>query len=277
MSLPASIGIIGGVGPWVDALLLRKLLEYQTVLGMRRDQDAIPTLLAQFAALIEDRTEYLMSLERGGALENPAINAARIARMLAASGARVLGIPCNTFHAGPIFSRFAQEVAGLTGLPIVHMVQATIADILAARPEVHRVGILSTNGTWLHRIYSAPLEAAALQAVTLPLEAPTAPTQNDVHHAITNTEWGIKSGREAWRGYPRARAILKAAALRLQQLGAEVAILGCTEIPLALAQADVPDLPLQDPLDSLAKGLVDAYRAGLTGPPAAPAPPLPPA
>jgi aspartate/glutamate racemase len=54
---------------------------------------------------------------------------------------------------------------------------------------------------------------------------------------------------------------LKAAARRLQELGAEVAILGCTEIPLALQQSDVPDLPLDDPLDSLARALVDAYRS----------------
>lgn len=257
--LPRAIGIVGGMGPWVDPLLLRKLLEFQAARGLRRDQDAIPVLLAQYPELIEDRTGYLASLEGGAARENPAVNAACIARRLAAEGACVLGIPCNTFHAPPIFSRFEQELAGVEGIEIVHMVRATLAAITA-----RRIGILSTNGTYLHRIYSGPIAERGLAPVTLPFEsAPAAarPCQNDVHHAITNTEWGIKSGSEARRGYPAARAVLKAAARRLQELGAEVIILGCTEIPLALEQSDVPDVPLVDPLDVLAKELVERYRA----------------
>jgi hypothetical protein len=59
MPIPVSIGIIGGMGPWVDPLLLEKLLVHQSALGMRRDQEAIPLLLAQWAPLVEDRTEYL--------------------------------------------------------------------------------------------------------------------------------------------------------------------------------------------------------------------------
>lgn len=256
--LPAAIGILGGMGPWVDPLLLRKLLEYQAALGMRRDQEAIPTLVAQYPELIEDRTEYLASLEGGAPLENPAVNVARIARMLVANGACVLGIPCNTFHAAPIFSRFEEELAALEGVKIVHMVRATLGTIAA-----RRVGILSTNGTYLHRIYAARIEASGREPVTLPytpFPKREGPSQNDVHEAITSTEWGVKSGREAGQGYPTARAVLKAAARRLQELRAEVVILGCTEIPLALEQSDVPDVPLVDPLDALARGLVDAYR-----------------
>jgi aspartate racemase len=257
--LPAAIGIVGGMGPWVDPLLLSKLLEYQAARGMRRDQEAVPVLLAQYPELIEDRTEYLASLGGGVPLESPAVNAARIARMLAASGACVLGIPCNTFHAQAIFSRFEKELAGVEGVEVIHMVRATLAAITA-----RRIGILSTNGTYLHRIYSGPIAERGLEPVTLALESSperAGPHQNDVHHAITNTEWGIKSGSEARRGYPAARAVLKAAARRLQELGAEVLILGCTEIPLALEQTDVPEVPLLDPLDALARGLVDAYRA----------------
>lgn len=271
------------MGPWVDPLLLRKILQYQAALGMRRDQDAAPLVLAQFAGLIEDRTEYLVSLESAGAAGNPAVNVARIARMLAASGARVLGIPCNTFHAGPIFTRFEQEVADLTSGPdpvrIVHMIRETIAAVFAGRPGLRRIGILSTNGAYLLRIYAAPIEARGLEAITLPYEPRLfseaeqearklailgnrlAPSQNDVHHAITHPEWGVKCGKESVLGYSTAKAVLKAAAGRLRELGAEVAILGCTEIPIALEQCDIPALPLFDPLDSLARALVDAYRA----------------
>jgi aspartate racemase len=244
------------MGPWVDPLLLRKILGYQVTLGMHRDQDAIPLLLAEYAGVIEDRTEFLT----GASVRNPAVEVARIGRMLAAQGACVLGIPCNTFHAAPIFARFEQELADLTSVQVVHMIQATLRDLA---PGLRRIGILSTNGTYVHRIYSAPVEASGLEAVTLPYDVPgaPAPVQNDVHQAICHPEWGVKSGSEWQTGYPRARAVLKAAARRLQERGAEVVILGCTEIPLGLEQRDVPNLPLHDPLDSLARALVDAYRS----------------
>lgn len=279
MPLPVSIGVVGGMGPWVDPLLLRKLLQFQARLGMRRDQEAIPVLLGQFAPLFEDRTEYLASEGSG---ENPAVAAARVAEALIEAGARVIGVPCNTFHAPAIYGRFEQEIAGLIrrrGVRLVHLIDATIEWISAAFPGARRAGILSTNGTYLHRIYSDRLAQRGFQPVTLAYEPRVfssseqaarrdaiaaerlAPLQNDVHHAVTSVEWGIKSGRRAADGYPAAKAVLAAAARRLAEAGAQIVILGCTEIPLALRESDLPDLPLADPLEALAEGLVEAWRA----------------
>ena len=282
MGLPASIGIVGGMGPWVDPLLLQKLLSYQSALGMCRDQEAIPVVLAQFSALLEDRTECLAALEAGRASGNPAIPAARVARLLAAAGARVVGIPCNTFHAPAIFEVFERELAELSRgedrLEVVHMIRAAVEAVRKVRAGLRRVGVLSTNGTYLHRIYAATLEEHGLEAVTLPYEprpmpaeeraarrdailgGRLTPLQNDVHHAISDAAWGIKSGRQAGEGYPAPRAVLKAAARRLPEAGAEALILGCTEIPLALGPADVPELPMTDPLEALARELVEAWR-----------------
>jgi aspartate racemase len=270
------------MGPWVDPLILRKCLEDQATLGMRRDQDSIPILLGQYAMLVDDRSEYLQSLERGEARRNPAIGATRVGRALVASGARVLGVPCNTFHARPIFSRFeadlADLVAGENPVRIIHMICSTIDDIIGMRPRIRRVGILSSNGTYIDRIYSDPIAARALKAITLPYEARPfssdeqetrkeailemrrEPGQNDVHHAIFHPAWGIKSANESGARYPTARTILAASAKALVEKGAEVVILGCTEFPLAITQADIPEVTLYDPMDSLARGLVNAYR-----------------
>jgi aspartate racemase len=280
MPIPVSIGIIGGMGPWVDPLLLEKLLVYQSALGMRRDQEAIPLLLAQWAPLVEDRTEYLDKLCRGEAGENPAYGVARALDLLARAGARVFGIPCNTFHAPAIFGVFEHEIQPWRerGVTVVHMIRATCERVVSQWPAVRRVGILSTNGTYLHRIYAQPLAETGIEPVTLAYEARAfsleeqaarrdailagklEPLQNDVHHAIANAEWGIKSGCDAARGYPQPRALLRRAAERLGELGAEVLILGCTEIPLALQTEDVPGLPMIDPLDVLAQELVETWR-----------------
>jgi len=283
MRLPAAIGIVGGMGPWVDPLLLAKLLEYQASLGMRKDQQAIPVLLAQYAALIEDRSEYLAALAEGRACENPAVPVAHLAAMLAAAGARVLGIPCNTFHSPAIFDVFRRELAALgqeaAEVQVIHMIEATLDAMVQAHPQARRIGILSTNGTYLQRIYTAPLAARGFQAITLPYQARifsleqqaarkdaiinrgAPPLQNDVHHAINNPEWGVKSGRGAAQGFPEARAVLKAAARELVRAGADLLIMGCTEVPLALGPDEVPGVALLDPLDVLARSLVDAWRA----------------
>ncbi len=266
------------MGPWVDPLIVRKCLECQVKLGMRRDQQAIPMLLGQYAGLIGDRTAYLQSLEHGEPLPNPALNAARVARTLAAAGACILGVPCNTFHAGPIFSRFEAELADMTSVVIVNMIQASIEEILRANPQLRRIGIISSNGTYLDRIYSAPIAARGLVPLALPYEprpfseaeqdarkdailrGEIEPSQNDVHHTILHTRWGIKSGNEAAHGYPTARGILCAAVRALARQGAGIVILGCTEFPIAIRQDDVPDIPVCDPMDSLARALVDGYR-----------------
>lgn len=280
MSIPVSIGIVGGMGPWVDPLLLQKLLAYQVSLGMRRDQDAIPVLTAQFAALFADRTEYLARRSRQDAPHNPALAAAEVCRMLVRAGARVVGIPCNTFHAPAIFEVFEREIAPLQreGVEVVHMVRATCRQIATRFPGARRVGVLSTTGAYLHDVYTAALKQAGREPVTLPYQEPDfppaeqarrrdaivrgelEPLQNDVHSAIADPDWGIKSGRGALEGYPQPRAVLRAAARRLQALGAEVLVPACTEIPLALDPGDLGDLPMVDPLEVLARALVDAWR-----------------
>lgn len=280
MSIPVSIGILGGMGPWVDPLLLEKLLAYQASLGMRRDQEAIPVLLGQFAPLYADRTEYLARASSEDAPENPALAAARVCGVLAAAGARVFGIPCNTFHAPAIFRIFEREIAPLfaQGVEVVHMVRETVREITTRFPNARRIGILSTTGTYVHGIYSGPLQETGKEVLVPPYEerplsaaelaerrdaivaGELEPLQQDVHGAITDPEWGIKSGREASEGYPAPRAVLRAAGRRLAERGAEVLVLACTEIPLALGPSDLPGLPLVDPLEVLARALVDAWR-----------------
>jgi aspartate racemase len=277
--LPPSIGIIGGVGPHVDAVMMRRLLACQDAV---RDQEVIPTVTAQFAGLIGDRTDFLRALGSESPARNPAEGAAEVARSLVACGARVLGIPCSTFHASPILDRFRELIAdlleGAETVEWVHMIDAAVADVREGLPEAGCVGTLSTNGTCLEGVYANAIADAGLEPLALPLlerefseaeqterrdrilERELEIAQNDVHHAIYHPQWGIKSGREAASSFPTARSVLVIGARALAEKGAQAVILGCTELPLALRPVDVPEIALVDPLDSLARALVDAFR-----------------
>lgn len=248
---PPAIGIIGGVGPWVDTLLIRKILEQQSLAGPHSDQSALPLLLGQYGCLIADRTRYLESLGDPEPIENPALAAARVGRLLIASGARVLGIPCSTFHAKPIFKRFEDEIGHSACVQVVNMVENTIVDILHAKPVPQKVGILCTNGTWRERIYSEPLRRSGLIPIELDWKE-----QRKVHQAIYHPEWGLKAVCGTDESYSMTREILSNALVLLCDRGADAVLLGCTELPFALKDAQVP---LFDPLNSLAAALVRAY------------------
>lgn len=252
-SFPSAIGIVGGVGPRVDALLLSKVMNKQT--GLCSDQGAIPILLGQYACLIGDRTEYLDSLGTNQPLVNPALGAARVAGLLVSAGVTVLGVPCSTFHAEPIFRCFETEMQHHFNVRIVDMVQRTLADIVRRERPGARIGLLSTSGTARYEVYAKPLRAHGF----VPLELDSL-NQEKVHRAIYDPVWGIKA-RDGQDGYFRARTILMDGALSLVQSGADAVLLGCTEIPLVI---DTVNVPVYDPLDSLAEGLVDAFMAAST-------------
>ncbi len=278
--LPSAIGVVGGMGPRVDPLLLDKLLAYQASLGLSHDQDTVPVLLAQYGSIIDDRTRFLLDGRHG---PNPAVAAAHVARSLMSVGAVVLGVPCNTFHAPAIFSRFEAELGPTVGpsgpVHVIHMIRSTVEAIRMTNPNARRVGVLSTNGTYLQRIYADPLVVAGFEVATLEyydghfsldeqeqrktemMGGSATVLQNDVHDVIYNPVWGIKSGSEASSGYPSAKYLLHRAIQALLDQGAELVVLGCTELPLAIQQRDVSHVVLLDPLDVLARTLVDTYRS----------------
>src|SRR5437667_342842 len=170
VSLHPSIGIIGGMGPWVDPLILQKCLQQQVSLGMLQDQGAAPVILHQYAALINDRTAYLEALECGKCSPNPGIEAAKIGQVMVEDGARVIGVPCNTFHSAPIFSLFEAELRKLLGsqpVKIVNMIEATIDDIVTAVPGIRSVGVISSKGSLRQRVFASPLSARGIDAITL--------------------------------------------------------------------------------------------------------------
>jgi aspartate racemase len=72
-----------------------------------------------------------------------------------------------------------------------------------------------------------------------------------IHPAIYDLDYGIKSGVSA-----RAREDLLQGVAALQAQGAELIILGCTEIPLVLPEIKIGPTLLIDPTKILARALI---------------------
>jgi aspartate racemase len=238
-----AIGIVAGVGPFAGLDLLSKILA-ETAVG--KDQDHLPIYSLSQPGDIVDRTEFLLGL----VAENPAYALARQLIRLAAMGAQVAAIPCNTAHAAPIFDVVTNELAAAhCSIHLLHMVQEVGRFVTETYPDVQTIGVLSTTGTYRAAIYPQLLTAVGYTVVT-PDEAMQTTL---IHPAIYDPEYGIKA-----TGAPteRARAQLMAGARALQQQGAAAIILGCTEIPLAIQTAELHGMVTIDPTRVLARALI---------------------
>ena len=245
---PAIIGLVGGVGPLAGLDLQAKIIA-QTAAG--RDQEHLPVLSISWPGPIPDRTEYLL----GRVAQNPAYPILEQLRLLAAMGATVAAIPCNTAHAPPIFDVIRAGVAGFARpLRLLHMLDETADHLTARYPGLRTVGILSTTGTWRARLYPQLLEWRGLRVIT-----PDAARQETIHAAIYDPAHGIKS---AGRVTARARADLERGLVALQAAGAEAVVLGCTELPVAFPEGEYDGLPLIDPTWVLARALIREVAPG---------------
>lgn len=244
-----TIGLIAGVGPFAGADLFNKILE-ETVAA--KDQDHLTVLSLSGPSEILDRTEYLL----GKVAENPGHALARQLRRLAQVGAEVIGIPCNTAHSPQIFS-LVQAEADRCGVQLLHMIGETGRLLREERPFLHTIGILSTTGTYLTRIYPNVLEPLGFA-----VQVPEREMQEEVvHTAVYHPSYGIKACGIAT---PQAVANLEQAMVWLQQKGAEAIVLGCTEMPLAIQSSQWRGLHIVDPTRILARGLIrEACQAKL--------------
>ena len=236
------IGIVGGVGPLAGVDIVKKIIEETDA---RRDQDHLPVLLSSQSNRIPDRTAYLVGEE----ITNPAYAIAEIALELEKAGATVVAIPCNTAHSPRIFEVIQEELHSKgSNIKVLHMVEETAKFIKEHHSDI-QVGVLSTIGTRNTGLYKNVLENFGLTCVE-----PNDELQQKVHQAIYDQTYGIKAYSSPVTN--RAHDVLVAAIKELKAQGAQVIILGCTELPLALREKSYSGLPVIDPNRILARTLI---------------------
>jgi len=245
MTLPSPlIGILGGLGPQAGLDLAEKLTRLTQA---KRDQDHLPFILFSLPEMVGDRTAYLLGRQE----INPAYAIADQLERMSTMGVTIAVMACNTAHAGPIFD-VAQDLLRKKGidLPIMHMVQETIAYIRKAYPSVQQVGILGTQGTYQTRLYDQALEAAGLEAIVPDPDI----RENQIHSALYSSDFGIKACSDPVSEEASLR--IRAAIHHLHELGAEAIILGCTEMPLAIKENEIDGIPILDPTRIIAERLI---------------------
>jgi len=238
----------GGVGPQAGTLLHNYIIENTLTNGT--DQDHLNIYHFSRSSDIPDRT---ISLENGSAIE-PALGMYKTFKIAAAAidvvkKHAVGGIPCNTFHAAEIFEKFELKMNDIKPkIEIINMVEETVKEVLNNYPDIKKIGIMSTTGTRNTRVYTNPFEKKDIEVIQVSKE-----NQLKLHNSIYNKEWGIKAITPISK---KAKTNFEEFSDYLIRNGAEIIILGCTEIPIALPNGRYRDIPLIDPMVSLARALI---------------------
>jgi aspartate racemase len=235
---PATVGILGGMGPAAGADFVRLFVDACArelrVHGLRVHDQAFPEhWLAQVP--VPDRTQALMHPH---APEQQPLDALLQALgRLVALGARSVAMACNTAHAwhASLQARFAQ-------VELLHVAQELALELQSRRASA--VILLATQGTYQSGLFDPALAQAGIRVI-----CPDAPGRQWLMEGIYQ---GVKRGDLAWARHCFAQATRPL----LARHGDVPVVMACTEIPLALPTLpDMAGRSLIDPAHLLAQAL----------------------
>lgn len=226
------LGIFGGMGPEATADLYRQIVKLTPA---SIDQDHIPTLIYSLPQ-VPDR---IASIDNNDLSIVPFIveGVTRIEK----AGASFIAIPCNTVH---FYFDYMQDAVTI---PIINMIEETVKEVKINYPNIKKVGLLATSGTIKTQLYNNELKANGYEVII---------PENDIEEEyVMKAVWGIKSGVDQQIN----EDLLAIAGQHLIDNGAELLVLGCTEIPLAFNPERV-DVPVVNATKVLALRAIEMYQ-----------------
>lgn len=231
------LGVLGGMGPLASAQFMLRLT---LLTPADRDQDHIPALLWSDPR-IPDR---MAAKYHGG--EDPLPALLRGIHGLEAAGCGAIVIPCNTAHG------WYEAMCAATQLPIPHIVDAVARDLARQGITGGTIGVMGTAATLRMRLYQDRLEALGYRCIT--------PDQAQMDRDVSPAIALVKANQVA-----ASHAPAMAAARALMDRGAVAVVLGCTELPLAVQAGPMPDFPMADSIDALARAAIGWARPSSLG------------
>lgn len=219
------LGIIGGLGPMATAYFMRRIIE---MTDAATDQENIEMVIYNTPS-IPDRTGFI--LER--TTEDPLPKIVEIANNLERQNVDYIAIPCITAHF------FHKKIAKSVYIPVSNGIREA-GEYLAER-GITKVGIMATDGTAQTKLFDSVFDEYGIQCVY-----PETECQKLVMSIIYDD---VKAGQ------PVSMEEFELVKTQLLEAGAQVVILGCTELSIVKRDNDVGEKVL-DIIDVLARDCV---------------------
>jgi aspartate racemase len=219
------VGVIGGVGPLATAYFAQQVV---AMTKAQRDQDHVDMIIFNHAS-IPDRTAFVL----GESQDDPGPILAQDAARLEAFGADFLVMPCNTAH------YFTGRILDAITVPLLSIIEVTVAAAMRRVPGLGAVGLgavglgsvglLATAGTVTSRVYHDAFGAHGIDVLV-----PDDEEQRQINTVIYEQ---VKAGQ------PVDIAAVRAVADALTARGAQVVVLGCTELSVLAVDYRLLDEP----------------------------------
>lgn len=224
MTKVKTLGVMGGMGPEATSYYYENIIAHTNA---SCDQEHIDMVILSHATM-PDRTRAIVTGEQKE-LINKLCNDART---LETMGVANIAITCNTSH------YFYDHIQKAVKIPVINMIEESVAYALRDFEEVKRIGIMATDGTINSRIYHKACRKLGVTPVK-----PSEERQKDVMSLIYDD---IKAGK------PGDRRKFDRVISEFMRKGCDVIILACTELSVFKGKHDIPSICL-DAMDVLVK------------------------
>lgn len=222
-----SIGILGGMGPDASAQLYKVMIELaRTKYKAQKNQDYPDIILHSVPVpdfiTNEDNVPAALSLLQESVHQLGPL-------------CSVFGIACNTAHL--LINRLQSE----TTTPFVSMIETTTQKVIDGGYK--KIGLLATPTTFRSKLYQNALKLHDVDILT--------PTDDQIDQ-LNNIVQSILAG-----DFDKSPKRLVEITSSLVRQGAEVIILGCTELPLVFPKDF--SIPVYSSIDVLAYTLLEKF------------------
>lgn len=221
------LGVLGGLGPMSSAYFYEMVTDLTYA---EKDQDHLDIVISS-RATTPDRTDFIL----GNSKDDPLPVMREEAQKLVNYGAGVLALTCNTAH------YFYEALQESIPVPLLNIAALAIGEI--ASRGITKVGLLATTGTVNFGIYQQACEEGGIECIV-----PDEEGQKKVMSVIYDQ---VKCGK------PVDMDMFNSVAYSLVARGAEIIILGCTELSV-IKRTEKLTRGFIDPLEILAKTAITA-------------------
>ena len=219
------------MGPEATIDLFYKIIKFTPA---EKDQEHLRIIIDNNPK-IADRTAAIL-----GKGKDPLPALQETVRNLEKAGADFIIIPCNTAH------YYISQIQESVDIPILNMIKETAKETQQRTPQIKKVGLLASMGTYKTEIYHQQFKKFNIEIIS--------PEENDKEE-VMKAIYAVKAGDLS----NEIKGNILKIAQKLIHKGAETIITGCTEIPLILKEGDVL-VPIIDPTQVLAKAAVQKAR-----------------
>ncbi|MBM6754243.1 amino acid racemase [Lactobacillus alvi] len=225
--------VLGGMGTLATESYVR-ILDQRT--PTHSDQDYYDYIVVNHAT-VPDRTTWI--LDHTKADPRPALIEDIKQQSLLKPDFFVL--ICNTAH------YFFDELQAATEIPILNMIDETVKEISRIKPSAKKVGLLATPGTIESGLYDGYLEKAGYEVIR--------PTQAIIDETESLIYDDIKIA-----GHSDGQKYHHLVQTMVEDMGADIVVLGCTELSYAEEMNPETEYPVADSQSIIVDRTIDLAK-----------------